>query len=109
MLQAASVIRDARRAAGLTQTSLASRLGVPQSVISRLEQPGSNPTWETVARVLHVTGHELSIDRPRRATGIDDAQIRERLRLSPAERLRSFQSSQHNLGRLRRAARHVEA
>jgi transcriptional regulator with XRE-family HTH domain len=98
MLQASTVIRDARRAAGLTQAGLASRMGVAQSVVARLEAPGSNPTWETVSRALRAAGHELSLaQRSRPQAELDLAQLRERLRLTPGERLRAFESSQRNL------------
>jgi transcriptional regulator with XRE-family HTH domain len=98
VLKAANVIRDVRRTAGLTQASLASRIGVPQSVIARLERPGSNPTWDTMTRILDATNHRFEMGRsPQTAVGLDLGQLRERLALSPAERLRSFEASQHNL------------
>jgi uncharacterized protein len=103
----ADLIRRARREAGLTQAALASRLGVPQSVVARLERRGSNPTWATLSAALHATGHTLELKRrPARSTvTLDLGQLRERLALTPAERLRLFQDSQRNLERLRRAAR----
>lgn len=104
---AASLIRQARREAGLSQTSLASRLGLPQSVVARMERPGSNPTWATVSAALRVTGHTLELRRWRAApfAELDLGQLRERLALTPAERLRLFQDSQRNLERLRSSAR----
>ena len=50
------LIRDARRAAGLTQAELAARLGISQSAIAKLEREGSNPTVETLDRVLRAHG-----------------------------------------------------
>lgn len=91
VLNAAAAIRDARLAAGLTQASLASRLAVPQSVIARLERPGSNPTWETVSRALDACGRELSV-RPRPAKGsIDETLVARQLRYTPGERLIGFE------------------
>ena len=85
-------------------------MGLPQSVVSRLERPGSNPTWETVARALAATGHELNL-RKLHANGsdLDLGQLRIRLGLTPAERLRLFQDSHENLGQLVATARRRDA
>ncbi|MHB8691388.1 MAG: helix-turn-helix domain-containing protein [Solirubrobacteraceae bacterium] len=96
MLEAAIAIRDARRAAGLTQASLASRLGVPQSVVARLETPGSNPTWNTVSKALDACGRELWV-RPRPPTGsIDETLTAAHMRIPPEERLKVFARSYAN-------------
>jgi transcriptional regulator with XRE-family HTH domain len=107
--QAASLLRTARREAGLTQQALASRLGVPQSVVARMERPGSNPTWDTVSATLVATGHELRLVRRRSQASIDLDQIRLRLRLSPAERLRLFQESHRHVADLVATARRQRA
>jgi hypothetical protein len=55
---------------------------------------------------LSATGRGLELA----ATGpspVDETQIAERLRLTPAERLQSFQRSHRNLNRLVRRARRV--
>lgn len=93
MLQASSIIRDARRNAGLTQSSLASRLGVPQSVIARLETPGSNPKWETVMRALDACHRDLRVvDKPAKSS-IDETLVAARLRMPAGVRIDRFQSS----------------
>jgi transcriptional regulator with XRE-family HTH domain len=101
------MIRSARQSAGLSQASLASQLGLPQSVVARLERPGANPTWSTLSAVLGATGHVVELRRPQRtpAVELDLGQLRERLALTPAERLRLFQESQANLDRLVAGAR----
>lgn len=43
---------SARRAAKMTQISLAGLSGVPQSEISRFERGRGNPTLETIGRLL---------------------------------------------------------
>ena len=104
-MSASSLLREARRSAGLTQTQLAERLSVSQPVIARLESSDSNPTWSTFARALQVTGHTVSIARHRAsAIQLDLSQLRRRLALTPAERLQLFQSSQRELTRLQSRA-----
>jgi transcriptional regulator with XRE-family HTH domain len=109
-MQASYVIRQARTSAGLTQSALASRLGVAQSVVARLERAGSNPTWDTVRRALAATGHGLELHGRRPASvDLDLDQIRLRLGLSPAERLKLFEESQRSLTRMRSSARRRDA
>lgn len=103
-MTSSALMREARRAAGLTQAELAARVGVSQSVIARLESRNSNPTWDTLVRALSATGHEVRL-APRPAVSLDYGQLRERLALTPAERLRTFQASQRNLQHLRDIAR----
>jgi transcriptional regulator with XRE-family HTH domain len=90
----------------MTQAGLAARLGVSQPVIARLERPNANPTWETLVRALRATGHDVELTR-RVAPVVepDLAQLRERLALSPSERLHLFQGSQRGLLRLQANAR----
>ncbi len=47
----ANQILTARKRAGLTQVELASRSGIGQSEISRIERGESNPTVETLSRL----------------------------------------------------------
>jgi transcriptional regulator with XRE-family HTH domain len=104
---AASLVRQARTRAGLTQAKLAALMGTTQSAVARLERPGSNPTVATLQSALHATGHSLGLSAGT-ATGIDETQIVELLRLTPRERLGLFQRNQHNQLRLLRRARRVE-
>lgn len=98
------LIRDARRDAGLTQVSLASRMGVPQSVIARLERPGSNPTWDTVERVLDACGKTITVQAGQPPQSIDETLVANRQRLTPEERLHSFEESHEDLRKLALAA-----
>ncbi len=98
------MVRQARLEAGLTQAALAARLRVSQPIVARLESPGANPTWDTLIRALRATGHDVQLTK-RPAVAVDEGQIAERLSLTPAERLRTFQSSHDNLERLRGTAR----
>ena len=104
-MTSSQLVRQARRSAGLTQAELAVRLGVSQPVVARLEGWRSNPTWETLVRALRATGHEIELARrPPPVVELDLGQLRERLALTPAERLRAFQRSQANLVHLRASA-----
>lgn len=86
-------IRDARREAGLTQASLASRMGVPQSVVARLERPGSNPTWETVMRALDACGKQITVQAVRPPQSIDETLTAAHLRIPASERIKRFTTS----------------
>ena len=54
----ANQILSARKRVGLTQVELASRSGIGQSEISRIERGEGNPTVETLSRV----GRSLSLN-----------------------------------------------
>lgn len=85
------LVRDARKAAGLTQVELAARAGVAQSVIARLERGGGNPTFETLERVLHAAGHRLELNAVHQGlTTVDESLLAEQLALSLADRVRAF-------------------
>jgi transcriptional regulator with XRE-family HTH domain len=92
MQDPASVLRAARRRAGLTQAELARRLGVSQAAVAKLESPRANPTVDTLDKALWATGHRLTLDAPARRPGVDESLIRQHLELSPAERLRGIET-----------------
>src|SRR5437588_6283580 len=102
----AMLLRQARQAAGMTQAQLAHQLGASQPVIARLERHDANPTWETLIRALRATGHDVQLTSHSRApVELDLDQLRERLAMSPGQRLCAFQASQQSLERLRARAR----
>jgi transcriptional regulator with XRE-family HTH domain len=86
-MQAARLVRYARRRAGLSQRALASAAGVPQSTVARIETGQLAPRADTLERVLGASGHTLAVEASA-GTGIDRSQIRELLRLTPGERAR---------------------
>lgn len=92
MSASASLLKQARHEAGLTQAELARRLGVSQAAVAKLERPGSNPTIAVLDDALWATGHRLALDAPARRPGVDESLIRQHLELSPAERLRGIES-----------------
>lgn len=53
-------IAAARKAAGLTQTQLAKKLGVPQSQISRIERNPDRTTVRTLKKIAKALGVDVS-------------------------------------------------
>ena len=91
----------------MTQAELASRAGLSQSAIARLERGGSNPTIATLANVIAATGHRLSLSAVPHRASFDEAQLSERLAMSPAQRLANFTASSRNLGAMAQRARRI--
>jgi transcriptional regulator with XRE-family HTH domain len=85
------LLADARRRAGLTQASLAWRLGISQAAVARLEQPESNPRIATLDRALRATGTELIIAARPREPSIDESLVRQQLALTAAQRLHNLE------------------
>lgn len=81
-------IRDARRAAGMTQGQLASRAGSSQTVISKIERGVMAPDLRSMTRIARGLGHRLSV------------------RIYPADGIRLRDSGQLGLAELIRTAAH---
>jgi transcriptional regulator with XRE-family HTH domain len=88
----AALLRDSRRRAGLTQSQLALRLGISQAAVAKLERPGTNPRFETLAGALWATGHRLELEAQPRNSGVDESLIRRQLELTPGARLRGLEA-----------------
>ena len=83
MLSSGAMIRDARVRARLSQTDLAQRAGVAQSVISAYESDRREPGLRTLNKLIAATGHQLTIDviaAPDRRLGLPDTRLGRRLR-----------------------------
>jgi len=98
------LLRKARARTGLTQRSLAARAGVPQSTVGRIETGVIEPRIDTLLRLLHASGHDLELGA-RLGEGVDRAQIRERLALTPRQRLEELTIAAAAVGRLQGRAR----
>jgi len=103
-VSASSDLKQARRAAGLSQRELARRTGVPQPAIARIEGGHQIPRSDTLTRLLKACGFELRLGLVR-AGGVDRSQIREWLDYAPAERLRRAAGYGRLVSRLRNAKR----
>lgn len=65
-VETASVLRDARRCAGLTQVELARRSGTVQPAIAAYESGARTPNIATLERLLRACDHEVElVVRPR--------------------------------------------
>jgi transcriptional regulator with XRE-family HTH domain len=95
------LVAEARAAAGLTQTGLATAIGTTQSVISRWERGADSPRVDTLVRILRACGYEPDLVLRPADDGIDREQIRASLAMTPAQRL----ASSVNVSRLRARAR----
>jgi transcriptional regulator with XRE-family HTH domain len=98
------LLRSARLAAGLTQNELARALGTTQAAVARLERTDANPTVATLDGALRATGHRLVLQAAPHKPSIDETLIGGRLRLTTAERLRTFQAAHSKLAPLAGAA-----
>jgi transcriptional regulator with XRE-family HTH domain len=107
MTSAALLLRHARAEAGMTQAELASRAGLSQSAVARLERGGSNPTIATLANVIAATGHRLTLSAASHRPSYDEGQLRERLAMTPAQRLANFTASSRNLATMAQRARRL--
>lgn len=87
LMTSGELLKDARRRHGVTQAELALRAGTSQSAISRIERDRISPSVETLRDLLHLLGEDLTLGTKPREWGIDATLIRERLRLTPEERL----------------------
>jgi transcriptional regulator with XRE-family HTH domain len=86
-MNAGTMLREARLAAGLSQRELARRAGMPQPAVSRIERDHVSPRVDTLDQLLRACGKALElVDRP--GTGVDRTLIQERLRMSPSQRAR---------------------
>jgi transcriptional regulator with XRE-family HTH domain len=85
-MKAARALRYARGRAGWSQRELAEKSGVPQSTIGRIEAGTVDPRVGTLNRLLRACGFDLEVE-PLLGQGVDRSQIRQLLRLAPAERI----------------------
>jgi transcriptional regulator with XRE-family HTH domain len=90
MSESSSLLKEARRQAGLTQAQLARRLGVSQAAVAKLERPGANPMVDTLDDALWATGHRLVLGVSVRRPSVDENLIAQQLAISPAERIRQL-------------------
>ncbi|MEO8424784.1 MAG: helix-turn-helix transcriptional regulator [Actinomycetota bacterium] len=79
-------VREARRRAGLTQRALATRAGVSQPLVARIENGDVGATWDRVLQLVRACGFDLDV----RVVPLDEDSwtlAEEGASLSPDERL----------------------
>lgn len=82
-VSAAAILREARRRARLSQTELARRAGVAQSVISVYESDQREPGFRMLAKLIEATGHQFSLELippTQDRLGLPDTRLGRRLR-----------------------------
>lgn len=102
-MKAASLIRDARWKAGISQAELARRVGTKQPAVARWESGESQPRFDTLDRLLSACGFELS----RELLPADDSverQLRTQLALTPQQRVSQLVRTVRVIERARRSA-----
>jgi transcriptional regulator with XRE-family HTH domain len=86
MAASASIIREARLRAGLSQQELGDAAGRDRTQIARWERDVSHPSFETLLEVVRACGFDIAVDlvafeRPHVET------LQQTYRLTPHERL----------------------
>jgi transcriptional regulator with XRE-family HTH domain len=82
-----TIIRERRRANGLTQAQLALRAHTTQAAVSRLERRELSPTFETFAALLAAMGETFAVEVRRETGDFDRGHLCDLLARTPAERL----------------------
>ena len=108
-----ALLLEARRLAGLTQRDLAKRAGTSQPAIARIESGLVSPTLSTLERLVGAAGYDLKLSLvPRRVADavieaykrdVDRTLLRENLKKSVDQRLRSLVELQKVASEVRRA------
>ena len=86
-MRSASLIREARLRAGLTQSELAERTGRDRSVIARWEQAVVAPSVETLLELVRACGFDLPLELLPYDESRQD-RLNKNLLLSPERRVR---------------------
>ncbi|HEV8381748.1 MAG TPA: helix-turn-helix transcriptional regulator [Gemmatimonadales bacterium] len=103
MPTAATLLRQARTRAGLSQRALARQAATSQSVIARIEAGLTSPTWDTLERLLAAADCEVSAQVEPRVTEshmLND--VSSILRMTPEQRLQEVKNVEDFLHRVRR-------
>jgi len=82
-MDAGQVLREARRRSRLSQSDLARRVGVTQSVVSEYEAGKRQPALPTLAKLVAATGYELTLALQQAdpsVRGLPDSRLGRRLR-----------------------------
>ncbi len=90
-MTSASLIREARLLAGLSQGELGARVGKDRAQIARWERGSVQPSFETLRELVRACGYELAVAIvPREVDEGEEAALRRKLLLSPQERLQEL-------------------
>jgi transcriptional regulator with XRE-family HTH domain len=87
MQTSGEILVEARHRHGLSQQRLAIRASTTQSRISRIERGQVSPSVDLLRELLYLMGEDLVVDVRPREFDVDRIALRERLALTPAERV----------------------
>ena len=93
----ATLIREARLRAGLTQQELADRSGRERSVIARWEQGAVAPSLETLLELIGVCGFDLPLELAPRDDSANE-RLRKNALLSPERRVQRLLQARTKAG-----------
>lgn len=99
-MNAARILKQARRRAGLSQRALAAKSGMKQPAIARIESGEVNPRVATLDHLLGACGEDLEL-ASRLGEGLDRTVIHQLLKLNPGERAVFSVEAARNLARIR--------
>jgi transcriptional regulator with XRE-family HTH domain len=102
-MQSARLLRWARLHTGQSQAQLSEKTGIAQSTISRIEAGQFDPHFSVIRRLLRACGYDLEL-KPALGYGVDRSEIRQSLRMTPAERIAASAKLQTQLSRWRPVA-----
>lgn len=71
----------------MSQRELGAAAAVPQATVGRIEAGSVSPRVDTLIALLRATKHELDLTH-QLGEGVDRSLIRDRLKLTPEERIR---------------------
>jgi transcriptional regulator with XRE-family HTH domain len=81
------LVSELRERHGLSQRELAYRARTSQSAIARIEAGTEDVTWTRLRSILAAMGEEPVLDRRRRSSRYDPADLLRERAMAPAERL----------------------
>ena len=87
VIDAAMLVREARRRQGISQAQLALRAGTSQHAVSLIERGLRRPSLDTLERLLLATGHRLAEGLEVVATEEDPIHLAAEQRRSVGDRL----------------------
>ena len=91
-VRSADLVRNARLSSGLTQAELATRAGVTQAQISRLEAGRSDPPFSTLMAVIEAAGRGVSLELTAPDVSLHRL-ARDQLELEPWQRVAKLSGS----------------
>jgi predicted transcriptional regulator len=100
-MNAARLLKHARRSAGLSQRALGRAAAIPQSTVARIELGTIYPRSDTLERLLDAAGRTL-VSEAKAGYGVDRTQLRALLSVTPSERIRLLTADARSLQALDR-------